>query len=367
MSSSSRPDGDFGERRRVIAIGDAHGDMQITLKALQVAGVIQLHGRRWVWCGGDTWVVQMGDQLDRLPREDVEFTDEDSEIRIMKFFDYLDGQARKVGGRVLSLVGNHEWLQVNAHREPGNLAYVSPKGLAHFGGPEGRIAAFRPGGPMAVYMAKHRYAVIKIGQFLFVHGGALPRIVDKYTIPQINGLMRQYLLGKVPWDRSLYELFEANDSLLWSRAFSGPRPCNDKLDLVLARWGCKAMIVGHTPQPNGITHACNARVWRTDVAMSAAIGGPQNKESRVQVLEITLLPNRKVRMLPLSCKPDAVTVNVAAPLPTQAPKTSAPVTPARSKPAAVKQSPAKPGSTKPSRKASVPNKPKATKPTKRGS
>jgi len=40
------------------------------------------------------------------------------------------------------------------------------------------------------------------------------------------------------------------------------------------------MIVGHTTNPDGITSACDDRVWRIDVGLAAAYGGP------IQVLEL---------------------------------------------------------------------------------
>ena len=48
---------------RVAAIGDLHGDATATRKALRLARV--LHPSRDIWTGGQTVVVQVGDQLDR--------------------------------------------------------------------------------------------------------------------------------------------------------------------------------------------------------------------------------------------------------------------------------------------------------------
>ena len=54
----------FVEQRpeRLIAIGDIHGDFRAAKKALKLAGVIDGDNQ---WIGGETWVVQTGDQLDR--------------------------------------------------------------------------------------------------------------------------------------------------------------------------------------------------------------------------------------------------------------------------------------------------------------
>jgi hypothetical protein len=92
----------------------------------------------------------------------------------------------------------------------------------------------------------------------------------------------------------LKELFESDaSSILWSRAFSGPRPNCDKLEYVLNKWGCKHLLVGHTPQPNGISSECGHRVWRVDVGMSRAFGS-KGVLARIQVLQIKKLARNKV-------------------------------------------------------------------------
>jgi len=41
------------------------------------------------------------------------------------------------------------------------------------------------------------------------------------------------------------------------------------------------MVVGHSVQPQGINAACDGKVWRIDVGLSAHYGGP------LQVLQLT--------------------------------------------------------------------------------
>ena len=53
---------------RLVAIGDLHGDLKVTLQALRLAKVIPRHiypnnVDQISWCGGNTWVVQCGDQI----------------------------------------------------------------------------------------------------------------------------------------------------------------------------------------------------------------------------------------------------------------------------------------------------------------
>ena len=49
--------------RRIVVIGDIHGDMRMTLDTLKVAKVIDEKTNKWIK-NNDTVVVQLGDQID---------------------------------------------------------------------------------------------------------------------------------------------------------------------------------------------------------------------------------------------------------------------------------------------------------------
>lgn len=48
--------------RRIVAVGDLHGDSGNALKVLQMAGVVDEHG---TWTGDVDFFVQTGDIIDR--------------------------------------------------------------------------------------------------------------------------------------------------------------------------------------------------------------------------------------------------------------------------------------------------------------
>ncbi|MEM1348461.1 MAG: metallophosphoesterase, partial [Myxococcota bacterium] len=63
-NSAAAPDalGGAVSARRIVAVGDLHGDLEATRAALSLAGVL---GAEDAWVGGQTILVQTGDVLDR--------------------------------------------------------------------------------------------------------------------------------------------------------------------------------------------------------------------------------------------------------------------------------------------------------------
>jgi hypothetical protein len=267
----------FPAAPRIVAIGDLHGDLAATRRALRLAGAIDASDR---WIGKDLIVVQTGDVLDRG----------DDEQAILDLLARLAGEAAAAGGAVHALLGNHETMNA-----AGDLRYVTPGGWADFADVPGlpvdssalapalarvppeyrpRIAAFAPGGPYARRLAQSN-AVIMIGDTVFVHGGVLPEWAA-YGIERFNHELRCWLEGHA----SMPALLWRRDTPLWSRDYSEPPERCDLLEQALATLGARRMVVGHTPQRQGISTACNERVWRIDTGMAAYYGGP------TEVLEI---------------------------------------------------------------------------------
>ena len=265
----------FEQPQRLIAIGDVHGDLDATKRALRLAGAIDSEDR---WIGGELVVVQTGDQLDRG----------DDEQAIMDLFELLIIQAKEAGGAFHVLNGNHELMNARL-----DLRYVTPGGFKDFEDAlevdlnatelesyepqkRARVAAFRPGGVYAQKLAR-RNTVVVVGDTVFAHGGVLPKHVD-YGLERMNSEIRAWLRGEL----DSYEPVHQRDSPTWVRDFSRDTDRDDcrRLDEMLTKLNVKRLVVGHTVQKEGITSACDQKVWRIDVGMSRHYGGT------VQVLEI---------------------------------------------------------------------------------
>ncbi len=98
----------------IVAIGDVHNDFDDFVAILRRTGLIDKQNH---WTGGKTKFVQVGDLLDRGPKP----------REVMDLLKSLEREAVQAGGRVVSLLGNHEVMNIM-----GDLRYVTPMNYASF-------------------------------------------------------------------------------------------------------------------------------------------------------------------------------------------------------------------------------------------
>ncbi|KAL2641845.1 hypothetical protein R1flu_009432 [Riccia fluitans] len=276
---------------RLIAIGDIHGDLRKAKEALMIAEVMDENEK---WIGGKTVVVQVGDLLDRGGQE----------LKTLYLLEKLKGEARKQGGDVHIMNGNHEIMNIE-----GDFRYVEPKGFAEFGEwgkwfkignalkeqckglekptdffediptnlPENlraRLAALRPGGPISSRFLAAHPTVLVVGQTVFVHGGLLPKHID-HGLENINEEVRRWILGEKKWYGPKY--LHGRQALVWIREYSNEQEsrcdCGLLEETLKSITGAQRMVVGHTIQEKlGINAVCNNKVVRVDVGMSEGCG-----------------------------------------------------------------------------------------------
>jgi hypothetical protein len=110
--------------------------------------------------------------------------------------------------------------------------------------------------------------------------------------------MRDTLYGNEHHLNNKYfnELFLDTNSILWSRIFSvnmqNEKNIQPVLDKILKLYDVKAMVVGHTPQENGIKYKFNNKVICIDTGMSEAFGKKKNKNERNHFIEILYSENK---------------------------------------------------------------------------
>jgi hypothetical protein len=268
---------------RIVAVGDVHGGLAELVSVLQSAGVIDQKNK---WIGGTTHLVQTGDCLDRGA---------DSR-KVLDLLITLEDQARKAKGRVHSLIGNHEAMNLY-----GDLRYVSAGEYNSFKSSEsselrdraydtiadpnlkndaaykkkwydehplGWVEHRQAFGPDGRYgkLIRQRNAVIRINDYLFLHGG----ISQKFAgIPltdlnkRIRGELQDFnkLQGGVAMDQ---------DGPLWYRGLASEpeAPLGEFVDSVLKAFGVNHIVLGHTPTAGAVTPRFGGKVILIDVGLS---------------------------------------------------------------------------------------------------
>jgi hypothetical protein len=306
-ASAAKPD-------RIIAVGDLHGDYQAWLTIARAAGLIDPAGH---WAGGKTTLVQLGDVTDREP----------DSLQIIRNLQQLQGEAPRAGGKVIVVLGNHEAMNLlgdyryttagefaafaddrsSARREQYYISIrkqleaaakaadpnVQPSQVREqwmaqhpLGWVEHRLA-WSPSGELGRWATRNS-AIVRIGDTLFVHGG-LSAEYSKLSIDEINRrVSRAMASGDASPSTILFDplgplwyrgLVTRDPDAEQVRAKLGPAAPptltqDQELDAVLAAYGAKRLVVGHTPNLKGIVITGNGRLARIDTGISRAYGGP---------------------------------------------------------------------------------------------
>ena len=111
----AEPAGSLAETHQtIIAVGDVHNDFDDFVAILSRVGLTDKQNH---WAGGQSTFIQVGDLLDRGPKP----------RDVLDLMMALEKEAPQAGGRVVSLLGNHEMMNIM-----GDLRYVVPVNYASF-------------------------------------------------------------------------------------------------------------------------------------------------------------------------------------------------------------------------------------------
>ena len=275
------------EKNRIVIIGDIHGDIRRFKDILIDAKVINKN-IEWIAEPKNTIVIQMGDQVDSINRDpSLEEWEVLPDVEMIYFTNLLHKIALSKGGRVISLIGNHEMMN-----SIGNYSYVSSKSLNN--DDSKRHDLFKPGGGLSAILSQ-RPIVAKIGKLLFCHAGLTMEHLSLLTkhgkdISYINSIWKNFIKNGAVLleDKEIFDtIILGNDGILWARDLNNTGDVAKMLDSI----GCHYMFVGHTVVDR--VKILNERIWYTDTGISRAFGNTSFQyidiyENQVSIREIKI-------------------------------------------------------------------------------
>jgi hypothetical protein len=256
---------EYEHSNRIVIIGDIHGDIR-RFKDILIDAKIINKNIEWTAEPKNTIVVQMGDQVDSINRDpSLEEWEVLPDVEMIYFTDLLNKIALSKGGRVISLIGNHELMNII-----GNFSYVSQNSLNNN---YKRQELFKPSGTLSAILSQ-RPLVVKIGKLLFCHAGLTLehlKILTKYKkdISYINTIWKNFIKNNAILieDKEIFEnIILDMDGMLWTRDL------NNAEDLITLKeqLGCIYMFVGHTVVER--VKLINDFIWYTDTGISRSFG-----------------------------------------------------------------------------------------------
>ncbi|KRA20257.1 metallophosphoesterase [Lysobacter sp. Root604] len=235
VSAPATPDSGAPVKRvsRIAALSDVHGQYEIMVQLLRANGVID---QRHEWRYGKGHLVIVGDVFDRGPQVN----------QALWLIYELERQARKAGGGVHLLLGNHEIMVLANDLRYVNDGYKTNAALLGKPYPE----LYGPDTVLGRWL-RSKPVMAQIDDLLFVHGG----IAEEYLALGLergdaNARYRASLgTPKAVWsqDPVLSGLYNGKTSPIWYRGyFTDPQLDQARVDAILHRSGVKRIVVGHT-------------------------------------------------------------------------------------------------------------------------
>ncbi len=219
---------------KMLVLSDIEGEFE-NFRGLLIANHVIDNLYRWIF--GKGHLVICGDLFDRG-------NDVAAELWLLY---RLEDEARKAGGYVHTILGNHDIMNLS-----GDLRYVQQKYFDHAKMMGVDYSEFYNNDSELGRWLRSKNIIEKIGDNLCLHGGISPEILNiAWPVEKINDSCRAYYdLGvqhkKFP-DHTRWAFFDGhNVSPFWYRGyFLDPQASQSLVDSTLAFYHCKKIIVGH--------------------------------------------------------------------------------------------------------------------------
>jgi hypothetical protein len=283
----------FKQVGKVIAIGDLHGDYEQYITLMKDNRLIN---DELQWVGGDVHLVQLGDVTDRGP----------DSLKIIRHLMKMEKAAKRSGGKVHVLIGNHEAMNVQTdlrYVHPGEYSVLVTKKSEKMQGryvdavlramikgkpelanqeadlrlrlmkryPRGYVEhrmLWEPGKELAKWYARHN-AVVQVNDALYLHGGIDPHVEELPSLKEINRRVQGELKPNARVEVTINER-----GPLWYRGLAAHSAETElgPLNRMLEHYGVERIVIAHTPTKGMVLPRFGGKVIMADVGLARHYG-----------------------------------------------------------------------------------------------
>ena len=248
----------FKDVSQIAALSDIHGRHDIFINILKNHHIID---EDLNWSFGNGHLVIAGDIFDKGPQV----------IDSLWFVFKLEKQAKKQGGKVHYLLGNHEYMALQGRLGYLHDNYEKTSELLN----TDYQNLFNPNTVLGRWL-RSKSTIIKINNSLFLHGGISERFLEyNLDLDTINKRYRETIdLTENEIEHSqTYKMLHTSDSPIWYRGyFRDGGLANSNVDIILQQFNADRIIVGHTSGTQ-IEQLNDGRIYAIDSRIKRGLRG----------------------------------------------------------------------------------------------
>ena len=235
---------------RQLVISDIEGNFDKFRKLLLAGKVID---ENFEWTYGDGHLVLAGDFFDR----GIQVTE------VLWLIYSLEEKAKKAGGYVHFVLGNHEIMNMSADLRYLHPKYVENAGLLN----ENYINLYGVNSELGRWL-RTKNVIEKIGGILFLHGG-ISRKVNNIELPiqELNTLARPFYADTTfSYPNLETDILYSDSGPFWYRGYymGDKTDIPQILDSTLKKFRIDLVVTGHTPVSDTISVWYKGKLINTD-------------------------------------------------------------------------------------------------------
>ena len=241
---------EYKKASRQLVISDIEGNFDAFRKLLLAGKVID---EKFEWTFGDGHLVLAGDFFDRG----------DQVTEVLWLIYMLEDKAKKAGGYVHFVLGNHEIMNMSA-----DLRYVHPKYMENAGlMKEDYNNLFSINSELGRWL-RTKNVVERIGGILYTHGGISRQVNNiEWQMQDINSIARPFYADTTfAYPNLETDMLYSEAGPFWYRGYyTGDRAAIPQiLDSTLQKFRIDLVVTGHTPVADTVSVWYNGKLINTD-------------------------------------------------------------------------------------------------------